>query len=142
MGSARMTRAELAIDVPILANGITPSREQGYMQNECARGVENGKGNNQPCRARVHQLHYAHEIERDPRNVEEVGRELVRDAVVELAWWIMDVFLPESVLPCVDADEDKARDPGEDYEAVGDIAGLWLGFGFSPAKPESKDDGY
>lgn len=51
----------------------------------------------------------------------------------------MDVTQPETVLPRIDTDEDHARNPREEHQAVGDVQCQESLLGFPRAYPEAKD---
>ncbi len=82
------------------------------------------------------------EEERDLGRVEDPGRRrLRRDAIAKLVRREADMALPQAVLPRVDAGQDHAGEPGEEHEAVREVAGPRLRSGFLAARPEAKDDG-
>lgn len=82
------------------------------------------------------------EEETDPRNLEEMSRQGFGYAVVESVWRRVAVLHAQVILPCVDADENAAREPREDNESVSEVGSNCRESAVAGPLRYSNDNGY
>lgn len=70
-----------------------------------------------------------------------MGGEILRNAIVEFGFGVGEIVAAEFVFPGVYGNQNDAREPGEENEAIGEVSGERVGSSSFVAQRKAEKDG-